>query len=357
MLLSIILFTSLSGCTQESNWSITVNGDSVIDRSFYNKLENCNATYDDVTGVPLECFLYCQGIYPVTSVSFSNLTFDWKEAAGSAYKGIGMLVLPDGSIYYAGTRYTVDSINVGVTDSPGINTSLVAGSVLYVLGVSDEKGLIENRSDRVVLFYIDGMGSDRYEFMKSKGLMKNVSSIGEPVQALCVYPSISRVNSKTLVTGITPDYDKGNFRSMFPDGATIFDRLSAAGKKGMWIDGTSVPVLVDQTRNCIDRNHDGSDDDEVADEAIMQYQSGKDFIIVHFDDTDSSLHDSGPYSESSVRSFERIDALTGKVMESLAPGTLVIIYSDHGGHDTANGGDHGTLLPDDMLVPILFNTI
>jgi phosphopentomutase len=43
--------------------------------------------------------------------------------------------------------------------------------------------------------------------------------------------------------------------------------------------------------------------------------------------------------------------------ESLDPGTVLVVWADHGCHPSGNGGDHGTLLPEDMYIPVFISYI
>lgn len=357
-----VLFIILaSGCVDPTDtWSITINNDNskCINSSAYSSLMNCNQTYDGVTGIPLEIFLYYNGVYPVESISFGGTDYNWRTVAYNADKEIPMLVLPDGSIYYNGSSCRITNINVTTTRKPDTTTLEVYSSILYALGAGGEEKLIHGHTDCVVLFYIDGVGYQRLLDGEAGGLTYNISSLGNPIQAINVYPSISRVNSKSLVTGKSPDIISGNFRSMMPDNQTIFDILSSKGIRAIWIDGTTAPVYLEgYTRYNLDRNGDGSTEDEVIDDAIEQYRSGAGLLVVHLKSTDSEMHDHGPDSEESRESLKHADEYIGKVLGHLEPRTTVIIYSDHGGHDTIGGGNHGTLLPDDMIVPVFVHII
>jgi hypothetical protein len=74
-------------------------------------------------------------------------------------------------------------------------------------------------------------------------------------------------------------------------------------------------------------------------------------LFVHFKDTDSIAHDKGPYSDESMAALQFADTQIGRMLPLLDPGTMVIVYADHGGHTTFDGGHHGTLIPEDMIIP------
>ncbi|MCD1294035.1 hypothetical protein CUJ83_03375 [Methanocella sp. CWC-04] len=362
VILPFIFMILFSGCvTQDNTWSMTINGDqdAIINESVYNKMINCSSTYDCIKGIPLEIFLYYYGIYPVESVSFADKTYLWEDVAYVSAKDIEMMVLPNGTVFYDGAITQTDHINVDVSDLPPVSTLSIAPSILDALGIEDTEGsIIENKTDRIVLFYIDGMGYGRYLNASSEGIINNITAMGPPIKAIDVYPSISRANSRAMVTGIAPDITKGDLKSSMPDGVTILHKVSDNGLKAVWVGGISSPVyLDDHIVYNLDSNANGSQDDEVAEEAIRQYESGADLMIVHFKNTDSVMHDYGPESAEAREALSYADALAGNIIHHLDPGTVVIIFSDHGGHYTEEGGNHGTLLPEDMIVPIFVHTI
>jgi phosphopentomutase len=122
----------------------------------------------------------------------------------------------------------------------------------------------------------------------------------------------------------------------------------------VWIDGVSAPVFLgDYITYRPDADHDGHDSDEIADEAIRQYRKGTNLIIVHFKDTDLKAHANGPESKEATDALQDADATIGRIDAALQPGTVVVVYADHGGHDVITGGNHGTLIPEDMTVPLI----
>jgi len=350
-----LLAVAISGCVAGGGgWSFTITGDAskAVDGSLYGLLKNDTRTYDGGTGIPLEFFLAYYGVYPVTAVSYNGTTYDWKTAAYGADKDIAMLVGPNGSVYYAGARCMPADINVTLAEKPGVSTLDVAPSVLYALGAGGEEGLVHNSTRKVVLFYVDALGYERYEEARELGLVENMSSLGEPVKAVCVYPSVTQTNAKAMATGLAPDLVRGDFRSYLPHNDTMLDILERNGLHAVWVGGNSLPVYVNGTVLCPDANEDGSCDDEAAYAAVRELKDAS-LVVVHFKDTDLEMHDHGPGSPEAMRSLERADELMGIVLKNLDRGTVVIVYADHGCHAARRGGNHGTLLPDDMYIPII----
>ncbi|HMK47690.1 MAG TPA: alkaline phosphatase family protein [Methanocella sp.] len=356
----LIIFSvmALYGCMDSSRqWSMTLQGNHTvtINRSVYDGLVNCNSTINNVTGVPLEIFLYSNGLYPVTSITADGKGHDWRGEAYSADWDMPFLVLPNGSLYDGSSVCTVGQINVTTVGKPAHSSLELPPSLMYALAGEGSKGLIPDNASQVVVYYIDGFGYNRYQSAKANGTINNITALGDPIVATSVYPSVSRVNSRALVTGMPPNFTRGGLESRIPDSPTIFDRLHADGKSGVWIDSISAPVFLgDYILYQRDTNHDGHSDEIVA-EAIRQYRGGTNLVLVHFKDTDLKAHAYGPYSPQAIDAVKGTDARIGQIDSVLKPGTVVVVYADHGFHDTFYGGNHGTLLPDDTIVPLIIH--
>jgi hypothetical protein len=339
---------------------MTVNGDGAhaINSSAYSKIANSSISINGTTGVPLEEFLYLDGIYPVISVSINGHACNWSWLASTTDRDQPMLVMPNGSIFDGQSFLRTDNIVVQTTDRPEHSSLDIEPSLLYALGIGGNSSLIQDKSNRIILFYVDALGYERYGQAKSKGIINNITSLGEPVEISCVYPSVSIVNSKTLVSGIPPNASKGDLRGYFPDGPTILEAVAQNGLSAYWIDGKTSPVnLGDFVIYRPDKNKNGYEADEVTTEALLKYGNEANLLFVHYKDTDSIAHDKGPYSDESMAALQFADAQIGRMLPMLDPGTMVIIYADHGGHTTFDGGNHGTLIPEDMIVPFIVHVV
>lgn len=80
------------------------------------------------------------------------------------------------------------------------------------------------------------------------------------------------------------------------------------------------------------------------------------FLFIHFDDVDHAGHESGWKSPAYFKSIQEVDALIGKVLETLEETgirkeTLVIMTADHGGKGTSHGG--ATM--EEIEIPFILN--
>lgn len=72
-----------------------------------------------------------------------------------------------------------------------------------------------------------------------------------------------------------------------------------------------------------------------------------DFVFVYLGVVDEIGHVYGWMSDEYLAQVERADRALGTVLNSLPPGSSVLLQSDHGGHDRGHGSD----LPEDMIIP------
>lgn len=306
-------------------------------------------------GVLLERYLWQQGLYPVVGIWSEGHYIDWADAASRSLWYIPAFLSPDGKLSLFGERLDAREITVVTEPRPILSVLDVAPTACGALGLPgdfDGRDLCRANASRVVVIYVDGLGWCRYG--QARPAMKNLSAL-QPSPACCVYPSISNVNAAAMVTGVSPErsgIDRWENREMRTD--DVLDLSLCNGINAAWIDGPHPPVSL--SRGIVrvnDTNGDGSFDDEITDRAIADYNNGTRLLYVHLSDTDRTLHAHGPYSQQSLESAANADVLIGRVLGHLQPGTLLIVVSDHGGHDIRGGkGDHGSLLPRDMLVPL-----
>jgi hypothetical protein len=133
--ISLFFIIAVSGCTDAgAQWSITMQGDRVINKSVYDSLANCNVTINDVNGVPLEIFLYYYGLYPVTGISVDGQAYDWRQEAYGTDEDLPFLILPDGRLYDGKSTRAVGQINVTTAVRPDHTSLELPASILYSLG-------------------------------------------------------------------------------------------------------------------------------------------------------------------------------------------------------------------------------
>lgn len=357
----IVLILQASALASSPGLYITIRSSSGYAQSFsppeYASLEKYRLNYNGSSGIPLERFLWKAGAYPVTGVITGSLSIDWADIAYCSYRDIPVLVDSHGGINAFGESIPGDDVFVATADKPRNSIMDIAPTVSEALGMQggnyDGKSLAHVNASQVVVLYIDALGWYRYHRAKEMGITSNISLLGDPVMASSVYPSISVVNAAAIVTGVYPEksgIDRWDNRTILVD--TSLDLAKRSNVSAAWIDSMKPPIsLKEGIINVPDE--DSITDDEVIDRAISEHNKGMRLIYAHIAYTDKMLHMTGSYSQESQEAIAHADVLTGRLLEYIRPGTLVIIVADHGGHDIAGGmGDHGSLLPHDMLIPI-----
>ncbi len=106
-----------------------------------------------------------------------------------------------------------------------------------------------------------------------------------------------------------------------------------------------------------DRNNNGMTDDEVLHNAIDVLREGApDLFFVHFRGIDDAGHTYGPGSAEESQVIAFVDAAVGEILSAMPTNSLILIFVDHGMHrveEEGRLGNHGHLIPLDMLVPII----
>ncbi len=316
-------------------------------------LEKYMTSYNGTAGIPLERYLWQSGIYPINYVSIGSKTIDWTDAAYRSFRYIPVLV-NNGSISAFG-KPLYGNLNVGTAPKPAHTIMDIAPTVSEALGMGEDQfdgsPLVNVRASKVVVIYIDALGWYRYKWAESEE--KNLSELGPPIIASSVYPSISVVNAAAMVTGVSPEksgIDRWENRTLLVN--TVFESAKKDGVSAAWVDWPKPPLPMRDWIVTVPDNG-GDTDATVVDKAISEYRNGTQMIYLHIVKTDYVLHHTGPYSPESWEAIGEADALVGRLLQNMEPGTLVIAVADHGGHDIMGGkGDHGTLLPQDMLIPV-----
>jgi predicted AlkP superfamily pyrophosphatase or phosphodiesterase len=65
-------------------------------------------------------------------------------------------------------------------------------------------------------------------------------------------------------------------------------------------------------------------------------------------------HSYGPESKEYQDALVRVDTYISEIYKALPDYTFIVIFADHGMHTTPEGGNHGTLVASDLIIPILF---
>ncbi|MDY6827281.1 MAG: alkaline phosphatase family protein [Bacillota bacterium] len=217
---------------------------------------------------------------------------------------------------------------------------------------SDVLNLVED-GHRVLVLMLDGFSYPLYEKAAEEQLAPNIMSGADVKKTISVFPPITPCGLTAMLTGKLPDENGVRSRDdRVPKVPSLLESLDERGKKGIIISGTIFPIQLDgEVSLTTDQNKNDSNDDEVYQKAIEYMDSDYDMVFVHFKDIDRSGHTYGPLADETCRSLAQIDRYVGELFAAW-PGRRIIL-SDHGMHETEEGGHHGLFRHEDLYIPYL----
>jgi hypothetical protein len=212
-----------------------------------------------------------------------------------------------------------------------------------------------NQNKKVVVFLLDGFGLKQYQYAKEKNILQFLGK-HKINNALSVYKPVSNAGMASIISGETPDISgvgsRKERKTIIP---TIFDYLSEKQKSAVILEGdvsildTSIKPILQ-----VDKNNNGSVDDETYQEALSVMKKDYDLVFIHFHGIDDRGHKYGPLSDECMSHISEIDKYVEEIVQQT--NRVAIITADHGLHKLENntiGGEHGKVRYEDMLVPYI----
>lgn len=214
----------------------------------------------------------------------------------------------------------------------------------------DTLHFLEN-NEKVLILFLDGFSYAQYSHMKKHLPHLFLSQVQEVQKASTVYKPVTNAGFAAMITGKEP-YVNGvvdrSHREL--NVASIFDKAEALHKKSVLIEGnasilnTSVKPILN-----IDHNKDGYTDDEIYHTAKALLDGSYDLALIHFHSIDEVGHRVGHIHDDVMAQIQVVDDYVQGLVKHWHG--KVIIVSDHGMHDTADGGSHGEFRVEDLMVP------
>ena len=221
------------------------------------------------------------------------------------------------------------------------------------------RALATPAASHVLLLFLDGLGYVRYTEAQRDGLVPHLAALGEPLVGLTAYPPCTSVATASLLTGAPPAVHGADRRgSRQTEAETLFDVAAAAGLRVVAVEGEALAFNLRSAEMQLsgDRDGNGSTDDNVLANALAVLEAGMpDLFFVHFHGIDDAGHTYGPGAREECIAIQTEDAAVGQLIEAVPPGTLIIIFADHGMHqvdEEGRLGNHGHLIERDMFIPI-----
>ncbi len=370
LLLSLFLFIAVvlsAGCVR--HWEFALNGPEgevyTLDNQTWDSYSRFRTEFADEV-ILLEQILYGFGFRVIdrivlTDQQGANIEFDWSEVAESAW------LQDDGLVLINGIEY--QPLSLAVEPSPWVPQVEgcicdIAPTVAAALGIqppelTEGRVLTSKSAEHVLMLFLDAFGYIRYQESLEAGLIPVMGALDPPLLGLTTYPPITTVSTASLMTGAEPPVHGVETRGIrITDHQTLFENTEAAGLRVVAVEGEALAFNLkgSELKLSGDRDGNGGTDDNVLLNALAVLDEGMpDLFFVHFHGIDDLGHKLGPGSPGEEEKIREVDMAVGQIFERLPNGTLVIIFADHGMHivdEEGRIGNHGHLIPRDMLIPI-----
>lgn len=213
----------------------------------------------------------------------------------------------------------------------------------------------------VLLCLIDGLRPDALELAHTPAIHRLMAAGKYTLHAQTILPSLTLPCIASLFFGVPPE-QHGTFSNWFVPGwneAGLIDLfrmndLSAASFYN-WeqLRNISQPGSL-QTAVCLNvaESFDlplGEGDCLLTDMVLKTLNTFPDFCFVYLGCLDTAGHRHGWLSPEYLKTLENADRCLGKLVRVFPEDGLVIVVSDHGGHDFGHGSD----LEADMTIPLI----
>lgn len=210
---------------------------------------------------------------------------------------------------------------------------------------------------RVIILSLDGLRPDAIELAPMPNLLDLMKISAYSLTAQTVRPSATLPAHSSMLTGLCPSKHGVDWNDYIPQngiaqGADLFDLTHAAGMENYMFVGKEKLQQVTDASN-LDRFVYINDRDKVVMQTLLaDFPQDFGVLFIHFATTDDMGHVYGWLSPEQLSVVFRADEAIGELLSTLdARGlrdeTLLIVTSDHGGHNMT----HGSSSPEDMTIP------
>ena len=368
LIFCLSLISLVTACTP--NWEIsieTTKGDwFILNKIAIEPFERFSEEVKEESCIPLERILVAAKHQIVEKIEIRNQEglnqfYPWRDIAEDSWIcSNGDLLIGDTFIQPDMIKVTeadiVKKVQASITDiAPTAAFALGLGTMSHATG----KPILETQAAHVCLIFLDAFGYLPYQSSIQKGLIPYLSSLETPLIALSVYPPATVPSSASILTGATSEVHGVDERSnRKTETETLFD---IAVQQGLIVRAVEGDALSFQLRNANfilsgDKDGDGTTNDDVFNNTMDILKEGMpDLLWVHFHGIDDFGHTYGPGSVEESDAIRQVDAQVEEIIDQIPEDSLIIIFADHGMHrvdDEGRKGNHGNLIPEDMLIPI-----
>ncbi|MBI5964802.1 MAG: alkaline phosphatase family protein [Chloroflexi bacterium] len=215
---------------------------------------------------------------------------------------------------------------------------------------------------RVLIVSFDGLRADAIVAANMVNVLSLMQNGAYTLKARTIMPSSTLPSHASMLTGMCPAKHIVRWNDYVPEngyarGTDIFDLVHGAGLQTAMVVGKVKLRQVTEPPSTdffafIDETDKIDDLTTIEKLAISQVKIGFNLMFVHFPNGDLVGHEEGWMSPQQLKAYAKDDKAFGTILQSLKDrgmydDTMIIVTSDHGGHDTK----HGTDAPEDMTIP------
>lgn len=369
ILISFFTFFCLVGC--QPAWSVEISsslGSAQFTRQEFNSLSDRFPENEYCVDLMLEQVLYENGIEVIDSVEIIAKTgevyqYYWANVAES------LCMQKNGELSTVNGKNKPSQISIKEVemDPEHVHITNITPTVLSALSLPHDElprdSLVDGTYEHVVMIFIDGFGYEKFLYAQEKGLVNFFDESDLVLQAVTVYTPRTVTGSTAVLTGLLPKengVDRGGIRKT--EATTIFDVAAENGITSAAIEGESLSFNLRNTEIKLsgDRDHNGGTDDNVfnnAKEVILG--SMPRLLWIHFHGIDDYGHTYGPDDPILDEKIAEINGYLKQIFAVLPEDTLTIYFADHGMHavnEEGRLGNHGHLIYQDMVIPVIIKT-
>ena len=198
---------------------------------------------------------------------------------------------------------------------------------------------------KVLVCYLDGVGYRMYKSAADKGSVPFMSRSFSVIPVRTVEPPVTNPAMATMITGELPVvhgvYSRKDRELRVP---TLFANRSR--EDTAFLEGDTRILKTELPPRLHAAAKGKGCDHWIYQAACRAAKDGKEFIFAHFHEIDDAAHGFGPYSSACMEKLQEADRYIEE-LSKIFSGEILLI-SDHGMHETRDGGNHGeTVCPSD----------
>ncbi len=209
---------------------------------------------------------------------------------------------------------------------------------------------------RVLVISLDGMRADALRMTAPPHIMGLAARGAVTWEAETVLPAVTLPAHASMLTGLDVSehglaHNDNPYTCTPISEPTFLTRAQEVGYRTATVSGKEKFCLFDQLET-MDYTFARRGDASVADRAIELFQQDYQVVFAHFPNPDYFGHLTGWMSQPYVDNVYSTDLQIGRVLTAIdalgaTDDTLVLLTSDHGGHDFGHGAD----IPEDRDIP------